>query len=242
MDMTKERVRELKHQDIGAFLHENKTNYACLQTILENLGRLPASFDGNWLIELLDSENCGIRLLAVKNLGKLKNDNLLVLFEKVANTDSDTNVRREAVSAIGRLRKPNSKKILFDKLKDADPKVVCQAIRGLLVFKGDLEVDKQLKQLIDHQNEMVHQVIRKEYFAKKKYDNIQNHTESYDYLKNVIVHGDTIETMKLLKDESVHLTFTSPPYYNARDYSIYPSYKCYLEFLSNVFKEVYKAA
>jgi DNA modification methylase len=44
----------------------------------------------------------------------------------------------------------------------------------------------------------------------------------------------------LLKDESIHLTFTSPPYYNARDYSIYPSYKHYLEFLADVFKEVHR--
>ena len=62
--------------------------------------------------------------------------------------------------------------------------------------------------------------------------------ESYDYLKNVVVNGDTIETMKMLKDESIHLTFTSPPYYNARDYSIYPSYNHYLEFLAETFKEV----
>lgn len=46
--------------------------------------------------------------------------------------------------------------------------------------------------------------------------------------------------MKLLKDESIHLTFTSPPYYNARDYSIYPSYKHYLEFLAEVFKQVHR--
>ncbi|HAS16556.1 MAG TPA: hypothetical protein DCR39_01330 [Nitrospiraceae bacterium] len=39
-------------------------------------------------------------------------------------------------------------------------------------------------------------------------------------------------------DESIHLTFTSPPYYNARDYSIYQSYQEYLEFLAEVFKEV----
>jgi len=32
-------------------------------------------------------------------------------------------------------------------------------------------------------------------------------------------------------DESIHLTFTSPPYYNARDYSIYKSYNDYLDFL-----------
>jgi DNA modification methylase len=49
-----------------------------------------------------------------------------------------------------------------------------------------------------------------------------------------------LEALKYVPDESVHLTFTSPPYYNARDYSIYPSYNAYLEFLSNVFKEVHR--
>jgi DNA modification methylase len=68
----------------------------------------------------------------------------------------------------------------------------------------------------------------------------QAHAESHDYLKNTVVNGDAIETMKLLRDESIHLTFTSPPYYNARDYSNYPSYKAYLEFLRDVFSEVHR--
>src|SRR5690606_9462952 len=33
---------------------------------------------------------------------------------------------------------------------------------------------------------------------------------------------------------------TSPPYYNARDYSFYNSYEEYLEFLRDVFKEVHR--
>ena len=86
---------------------------------------------------------------------------------------------------------------------------------------------------------MVKEIIRKEYFGgedsgKKKVNPI----ESPVCLHNVIVNGDTIETMKLLDDESVHLTFTSPPYYNARDYSIYQSYNDYLDFLDETFKEV----
>ncbi len=43
-----------------------------------------------------------------------------------------------------------------------------------------------------------------------------------------------------MPDESVHLTFTSPPYYNARDYTIYKSYEHYLEFLVSIFKEVHR--
>jgi DNA modification methylase len=49
-----------------------------------------------------------------------------------------------------------------------------------------------------------------------------------------------LEVLKYVPDESVHLTFTSPPYYNARDYSIYPSYQAYLEFLEAVFKETHR--
>jgi len=231
---------QTKCQNLGVQMLKNKANNAYVLNILEKLGRLPHDFDGNWLLEFLNNESSTIRFLAVKNLGKLKNDDFLVFLTQVAKNDPDTNVRREAVSAIGRMRKPDTKKILFAKLKDSDPKVVCQAIRGLLVFKGEVEVDKKLSSLITHENEMVQQVIRKEYFTELEKEKKQIHTESYDYMKNVVVNGDTIEIMKLLQDESIHLTFTSPPYYNARDYSIYPSYKAYLEFLRDVFQEVYR--
>lgn len=43
-----------------------------------------------------------------------------------------------------------------------------------------------------------------------------------------------------MPNESIHLTFTSPPYYNARDYSIYVSYEAYLDFLTEVFKEIHR--
>jgi DNA modification methylase len=241
MDMKKiEQLKQTDFSTLGALVLENKSNGAYVINILENLGRLPKSANGDWLVTLLSSDNAGVRFLAVKNLAKLSNEYYLTVLSRIARDDGDTKIRREAVSAIGRMRTEKSRKILLKKLVDPDPKVVCQAIRGLLVFKGEDEIDTQLKSLIEHPNEMVQQVIHKEYFADNKKEKIQPHTESYDYLKNVVVHGDTIEVMKLLKDESVHLTFTSPPYYNARDYSIYPSYKAYLEFLRDVFQEVYR--
>ena len=241
--LTKEKIKELKNEGngaIGQLVREHKKSNVYVLNLLENLGQLPDNFDGSFLPELLDSKSSQVRFWTVKNLGKLTDDEYLKTLKKVALTDTDTNVRREAVSSIGRMRNPKAKKILFDILQDTDPKIVCQAIRGLLVFKGDKEVDEQLKKLINHQNEMVRTVIYKEFFATQKTLSNQPHTESYDYLKNIIVNGDTIETMKLLKEESIHLTFTSPPYYNARDYSIYPSYKHYIEFLAEVFKEVFR--
>ena len=241
--LTKEKIRELKKEGngaIGKLVLENKTSNGFVLNILENLGQLPEGFDGSFLPELLESKSNQVRFWTVKNLGKLTDDDFLKKLKIVALNDIDTNVRREAVSSIGRMRNPKSKKILFEILNDNDPKIVCQAIRGLLVFKGNKEVDDHLKPLINHQNEMVRTVIYKEFFASQKNFSNQPHTESYNYLKNVVVNGDTVETMKLLQDESVHLTFTSPPYYNARDYSIYPSYKHYLEFLAEVFKQVHR--
>ena len=44
--------------------------------------------------------------------------------------------------------------------------------------------------------------------------------------------------MKILPEEIIDLTFTSPPYYNARDYSIYSSYDEYLNFLKEVFSNL----
>lgn len=55
---------------------------------------------------------------------------------------------------------------------------------------------------------------------------------------NEILLGDCQEILKTVVSESVHLTCTSPPYYNAREYSIWPTYQEYLDFLKDVFLEV----
>ena len=240
--LTKEYIKDLKKNGNGAIGHlvKDYRDSGSLTFILENLGQLPKDFDGSFLPDLLGHKNSTVRLWAIKTIGKLVNEEYLPLLKQTALKDSDTNVRREAVSSIGRMRTKKGQTILTEILQDNDPKIVCQAIRGLLVFKGDSKVDDSLKPLLNHENEMVRTVIYKEYFAEQKDKSAQPHTESYDYLKNVVVNADTIETMKLLKDESFHLTFTSPPYYNARDYSIYPSYKAYLEFLADVFREVHR--
>ncbi|MCX8105634.1 MAG: DNA methyltransferase [Ignavibacterium album] len=240
--LTKEYIKELKNNgngDIGSLIKKYKDS-SSLIFILENLGHLSKSFDGSFLPELLTHKNATVRLWAIKNIGKLENEKYLPILKQTALHDNDTNVRREAVSSIGRMRLKKGQNILIEILQDEDPKIVCQAIRGLLVFKGEDNIDNKLKPLLNHENEMVRNIIFKEYFAEHKYKNAQPHTESYDYLKNVVVNADTLAVMRLLKDESVHLTFTSPPYYNARDYSIFPSYKAYLEFLAEVFKEVHR--
>jgi len=57
--------------------------------------------------------------------------------------------------------------------------------------------------------------------------------------KNIIVFGDA-QNMKELKDESVHLVVTSPPYFNAPfDYpDLFDSYDEFLNMIRNVAKEL----
>ncbi len=102
--------------------------------ILENLGHLPRAFDGSILVPLVNHENSQIRYWAVKNLGKLSDFQYSDLLFQAATNDTDSLVRREAVSAIGRMRDSRAVSLLIQLLADKDPKVVLQAIRGLLVF------------------------------------------------------------------------------------------------------------
>lgn len=240
--LTKEYINDLKIKGNGALsnaISEFK-NSGSLTFFLEKLGHLPKDFDGNLLTPLLNHENHQVRLWAVKNIGKLEDVKYLQALSIIARKDHNSMVRREAVSSIGRMRHPQNKAILLEMLSDSDPKIVLQAIRGLLVFKSDKTIEQHLKQLSNHPNEMVQTVIHKEYFAQSSTETVQPHTETYEFLRNVVVNGDVRDILKIVPDESIHLTFTSPPYYNARDYSIYQSYQEYLNFLVEVFKEVYR--
>ncbi|MCA6072350.1 MAG: hypothetical protein LE178_02240 [Endomicrobium sp.] len=242
--LTKQHITELKREGDGsniAALITSQRDVGSINFILESLGHLPENFNSDFLYKLLKHDHSQVRLNAVKNVGKLngKGDtsSLIALYKM----ETDTAVRREIVSSIGRQRKPANKSLLFDFLKDHDPKIVCQAIRGLLVFERDKEVERYLRPLVNHPNEMVRTIIYKEYFSKEnKNKNILPHTQTYDFLKNIVVNADVLEALKVVPNESIHLTFTSPPYYNARDYSIYPSYQAYLEFLEKVFTETHR--
>lgn len=239
--LTKQAITNSKKNSNQLYsLLKNQTDVSNINFILENLGHLPIDFDGRFLYELLQNPHPQVRFNAVKNIGKLKNVDAHILTEHYQ-IETDTKVKREIVSSIGRQRHIQNQPFLFDVLSDADPKIVCQAIRALLVFENDKSVEAQLRPLINHPNEMVRTVIYKEFFAKESQKTATlPHPVTYDFLKNIVVNADVLEVFNHIPDESIHLTFTSPPYYNARDYAIYPSYQSYLEFLEQVFKETHR--
>lgn len=58
---------------------------------------------------------------------------------------------------------------------------------------------------------------------------------------NKIFCCDCLEGMKsYLPDESIHLIFTSPPYFNAREYSTFSHYQEYLHFMHAVIREFHR--
>lgn len=218
----------------------SENNNGKLIKVLDKLGKLSDNFDNNSLVYLLEHENEKIRCLAVKNLAKTEDVSLKNTYIKLINNDSSSVVKREAASAIGRLRNKECIPTLLNLLSNSDPEVAMQAIRGLLVFKEDKLILDSLKKLKNHPNEMIQEVINKEFYCESSNGYDPTHRLSPDYLKNAVIYGDSINVLKLIPDNSIHLTFTSPPYYNARDYSTYLSYNDYLNFLESIFKEVHR--
>ena len=240
--ITKEQLSEYKKKNLPELyrLLKSHLDNRELLFILENLGFLPSNFDGEVLIPFIKHPNNDIRFWAVKNIGKISKAEYLELLYQIAQKDPDSMVRREAVSSIGRMRLKQAVPMLISLLSDNDPKVVLQAIRGLLVFKGDTNIKAKLSELQDHPNEMIQSVIKREFSKNGRVLPSIPHPASPDFLKDTVVNGDVRKILKYVPDESIHLTFTSPPYYNARDYSIYVSYNAYLDFLMEVFNEVHR--
>ncbi len=55
---------------------------------------------------------------------------------------------------------------------------------------------------------------------------------------NKIYNEDCAETIKKFEDGSIHLVLTSPPYFNAKDYSSYDSVKDYMEIMEGIFSTI----
>lgn len=58
-------------------------------------------------------------------------------------------------------------------------------------------------------------------------------------IKNIIYNKDCLIGLKDIPNDSVDLVVTSPPYYNARDYSQYDTVAAYLKQMHDIFQTVY---
>ena len=60
-------------------------------------------------------------------------------------------------------------------------------------------------------------------------------------MENMIFNEDCLDTMARMGDNSIDLVVTSPPYFNAREYSQYESLKAYMSTMKSIFTEVERA-
>jgi len=210
-------------------------------TMLSKLGKLPSDFNSDIFLKLIDHDSEKVRLLAAKNLGKVVQKNDLEKIKNSIDNEKNTDVVRELYSAAGRLKKEGNIPILMDGLENKSGKIVMQCIRGLLYHKNNEKVYDRLAKLRNHPNEIIREIVDRELFSEyKKSEEKKPHPHVYKELKNKLVLGDSKEVLKRLPDNCIHLTFTSPPYYNAKDYSVYRSYEEYLEFIISIVQEVHR--
>ena len=81
--------------------------------------------------------------------------------------------------------------------------------------------------------------------SKKKYQkNYKFDTPLNEFIENKkslkVIWGECLQVLKALKSESIHCMVTSPPYYNARDYSKWDNLSIYLNDMENIIRECYR--
>ena len=147
-------------------------------------------------------------------------------------------IKREAVSSIG--RQQDSEKI-YNFLKSeafnkANPMELIYQMFRTCLYKS--RKDSRFQDLREKILEFYHN------------ENLYKMDEFYNYrqgkhkpsgkqkiLRPLLLVGNNEETLKQLPENSINLIFTSPPYYNAREYSDYSSYDEYLSCMRKIFLE-----
>lgn len=173
----------------------------------------------------------------VKDLGLNRSEENLNFLIDLYNEDLPVDVKREVVSSIGR-QTDNDKIYKFIEehaFKNSVTMVyVYQMFRTCLYKAAQDERFKKLqKKILDFYNN--ENLLKMQDFYNFKHSEcaiVRNKINS-----PTLLVGDSEITLKTLPENSVQLAFTSPPYYNAREYSDYRSYNEYLDKMKRVFKE-----
>lgn len=171
----------------------------------------------------------------IKKLGKEKSKVGLEELLEYYKQPLDIDLKREVVSSIGRSN-DNDKVYNFliqNAFENVQMELVYQMYRTCL-YKG--KNDERFKKLgfkikNYYKNENIYKM---ESFFNFKL-NKGRHFRKDIIKKPTLIAGDSEKTLKNLSDNSVQMIFTSPPYYNAKEYSDYKSYKEYLEKMKRIF-------
>lgn len=131
----------------------------------------------------------------------------------------------------------NSAEYLSKAFCESDLNYLYSKVSDLKAVCGNLKLDDVIAEWIDIYIDFVKRVYQKKScsFDNKLYDYIK---EKDDGIK--IIWGDCLKVLKNLPSESIGLMVTSPPYYNAREYSYWDNLKLYLENMRLIIREAYR--
>ena len=186
-------------------------------------------------------ENVKLTVEKIKLMGKNKSkenlEKLLNLFENI----SDIDLKREIVSSIGRQTFDENIYDFIEKeaFNDKNPMELIYQMYRTCLYKGKTENKfKTLgeKILKEYQNEMLYKMKRFYEYRQSK----QAIKFCKDIKEPLLLVGDSVDALKTLMPNSVDVIFTSPPYYNAREYSDYHSYDEYLLKMKDILKECFR--
>lgn len=100
---------------------------------------------------------------------------------------------------------------------------------------------KKRKDIVKNFSDKYAEFIKKDY--QKQYQGTDKKLNGFLEKKDdgiKIIWGDCLDAMKGMKSESIHCMVTSPPYYNAREYSTWKNIDHYLRDMRNIIKEAYR--
>ena len=174
----------------------------------------------------------------LKAIGKERTADSFSRLLEIFGSDVPVDIKREAVSSIGR-HCDNDKIYDFvtrEAFNSSNPmELIYQMFRTCLYKSNEDSRFQVLRQKIIeyYHNEVINKMNTYYEFRQRKHK--VQHTAKIT--SPLLLVGDAEVTLKQLPAEAVQLIFTSPPYYNAREYSDYSSYTSYLEKMGRVFSE-----
>jgi len=110
-------------------------------------------------------------------------------------------------------------------------------------LNGILHLNKleNRNEIIKKFSEIYIQFIKEDY--QEQYKNVNKDLDEFIEKKDggvKIIWGDCLNVLKGMKSESIHGMVTSPPYYNAREYSQWENLNEYLKNMREIIKEAYR--
>ena len=172
----------------------------------------------------------------IKDLGKEKSEINLNKLLEIFNLPAPVEIRREIVSSIGRQVNDDRVYIFMKReaFNDENPMdLIYQIFRTCLYkSKNDKRFLELRQEIIDYyQNENINRMNEFYNFRQQR----KKEKPINKISRPILLAGDSSETLSEIPDNSIQLAFTSPPYYNAREYSNYKSYSDYLLEMKNIF-------